>query len=52
MAFLRAFEAALFLCLEKDCKKKKLKMRQKSMKKRGLGKSSFLKDIQFREELV
>ena len=51
----RAFEAALFLYLKENAFKieKSLKTRQKkSMTKRGSVKSSFLRVIQFRRELV
>ena len=51
----RAFEAALFLYLEEKCLQNRKKPRfeaKKSMTKRGSVKSSFLRVIQFRRELV
>ena len=51
----RAFEAALYLCHEKENNGKRKKTRfeaKKSMTKRGSVKSSFLRVIQFRRELV
>ena len=50
-----AFEAALFLCFLKSERTKRKKPRfeaKKSMTKRGSVKSSFLRVIQFRGELV
>ena len=51
----RAFEAALYLCHEKENNGKRKKPRneeKKSMTKRGSVKSSILRVIQFRRELV